>query len=152
MKIRNGFVSNSSSSSFLVPRWRDIGDLIRRAEPNDFTEEQEKKLVEFGFKRTINSRPTELLSREEPSKDVFMAYQIEVTVNQDDVARFLLENKIPYISDEHYGDYGVVYIPEQNKVMIGQNIGLQIMKQYFEKPKHSLEILTREEYLERITY
>lgn len=103
MKIRNGFVSNSSSSSFLVKREKarwipypgeestgrvmEVYDVI-------LTPEQENALSEFGFMKSKHWLDEERLE-----------YSYEVSCNQDCIAKFLIKNKIPFTASVHYGHY-----------------------------------------------
>lgn len=111
MKTRNGFVSNSSSSSFVVHHRKNgwIG-------PNEdhqtilLSKEQLKKLKKFGFKYSNIMNPhyvrTSVEKRESSLKkfkrweDIYLTY--DVTCNQDNVIYFLLSNKIPFVALCHY--------------------------------------------------
>lgn len=67
MKIRSGFVSNSSSSSFVVER----GNNISASELKLFiTPEQEEILLKFGFRKTYIRSPYQVPCTEEEWKKV----------------------------------------------------------------------------------
>jgi hypothetical protein len=107
MKIRNGFVSNSSSSSFIV-RIKD-GTMFK----NNPTLKKDKveKLKGYGFRYTAQNNPyllddslqSDNVSAFSSEYNLYMTYS--VTCNQDDVIYFLLKNSIPFVSLCHYGDY-----------------------------------------------
>lgn len=112
MKIRTNYVSNSSSSSFVVEVKYNtyIQDKIL------VTDEQIEKLTEFGFKwmkgysNNIVFHPGEIVKSIEDFKekeDVNLYY--DVTCNEEDVYEFLFANHIPFIASIHYDDWLYVY-------------------------------------------
>ena len=104
MKIRNGFVSNSSVSSFCI----DLKDLSTNRIL--LTDKQMKVLNDYGCQLYNGFR-----------------YGIDVSCNQDEVIYFLLYYKIPFTASCHYGHYSVVYNPvESNIVYTIQNYGSMI--------------------------
>jgi hypothetical protein len=124
MKIREGFVSNSSSSSFLI-QFKRQGDCY-------LTEDQENKLVSYGFTKTFAMSP-ECYGIGEPD-DVteeaekiwgWVNYGYDVTVNQADVIYFLLKNNIGFHANCHYGDHDVYYDQDSDSMYKIQNIGRQ---------------------------
>jgi hypothetical protein len=129
MKLRNGFVSNSSSSSFIVIRY-DLFNSVTL-----ITYEQEKKLMDFGFVKTQVCCPVQFyfedsrfFENDEPcivagvkirnteiKSATTNAYNLgyEVICNQDEVIFFLLKNKIPFKASLHYDEYTMVYKGKQ---------------------------------------
>jgi len=136
MKTRSGFVSNSSSSSFVVRRV----DLHTDAKTT--TPKQDLALEGFGFRKTIAHSPHQVPTfydkkawKEEASwmrrkyyKTGFN-YGYEITCNQDEVITFLIENRISFVASCHYGHESIVYKGEENVIYIGQNYGA-IMETY----------------------
>jgi len=118
MKIRSGFVSNSSSSSFVVR----VNDMLVFDENNRHirfvTDEQIMTLKDFGFKYTMSTYPEELFfdsdwtyaEDREPDDDGFIIVSMgmKVNCNQGDVVDFLVKNKIPFLGYCHYGHYSLV--------------------------------------------
>jgi len=107
MKVRNGFVSNSSSSSFVVPLrkffWEEGADKDLL-----LTQEEIDKLIAYGFRYSryhiasaissgVDWRYVE--SDGEPPR----ALVCNFSCNQDEVIAFLVKNNIPFSSSEHYG-------------------------------------------------
>lgn len=103
MKIREGFVSNSSTSSFIVLYDFKIGN-SKLTGPR-LTREQVTRLRNIGFFFTSSGDPVRLpepksLEEFESYENVFLRY--DVTCNQEEVILDLLENKIPFIASTHY--------------------------------------------------
>lgn len=135
MKIRQGFVANSSSSSFLVLipcEWRDkmFKDLKRFVA----TGKQIELLESNGFKPTKLSTPYDIyLEYARGSGDTpFISGEQEsdyglcmsCSCNQDEIADFLLKHKIPFIASVHYGHETWVYERGKPYYTILENLGL----------------------------
>jgi hypothetical protein len=136
MKTRNGFVSNSSSSSFIVRRQSLRDDTIQT------TPTQDEKLATFGFRKTAAHSPHQLPPFNDESQwkserkmlrlkhyRTYFNYGYEVTCNQDEVITFLVENRISFVSECHYGHESLLYDGEKNVIYIGINFGA-IMETY----------------------
>ena len=135
MKIRNGFVSNSSTSSFLVVR---IDSIFNKPTKIFITKEEEKLLVKFGFKKVYcyfsDQVEDELFSKKKPL-DIKEYYNLGYYVgcNQDDVILFLLENNISFEATCHYGDEKVIYKSGEKYFIVVQNYGSQCKGFYSKK-------------------
>jgi len=120
MKRRDGFVSNSSSSSFIVKfrsiDWKNAGCFDYKLEPS-----QIESLDQFGF-RKINvgcvehyhnsdhcSKEAEVYQHDETESDLRTYLGYHVTCNQDTPLFFLLKNRIPFTALIHYGNYTYMY-------------------------------------------
>lgn len=121
MKIRNGFVSNSSSSSFIVHLepvtetsiFKGMYSVDELLTPDDL-----KKVLAYGFQPTAYCSPSALEhngawnSREEAVCSVTDATHhlgFSVSCNEDEVIEFLVENDIPFTGSTHYGHESVFY-------------------------------------------
>lgn len=128
MKIRNGFVSNSSSSSFIV-RWKEHDfDSVSVSKPTVLlTPEEVKKLKKFGFKPSTayTAIQYEMASPEFKGKDEDKRLAYNISCNQTDVIYWLLKNNIGFEAACHHGDYTVVYRKDEKFFYTLYNIGLQ---------------------------
>lgn len=143
MKTRGGFVSNSSSSSFVVVRKGFL-----KKDKSLLTPKEEKLLVKYGFKKVgcyradqvecefYHDIKEEIRKRQrrinkkfkyKPCKTDNVLYNLgyAVTCNQDAVIYFLLKNNISFEGNCHYGDYNVVYKKGEKYFLILQNYGIQ---------------------------
>ena len=130
MKIRTGFVSNSSTSSFVIRR---VDSFWNKKPKILITSEQSNKLRKYGFRKTYAHCPAQLtpfydtLAWNKENKQVQNKrnYNLgyEVIVNQDEVIEFLIKNKIPFVAECHYGHQSMIYIPENDTLYIGINFG-----------------------------
>lgn len=144
MKTRCGFVSNSSSSSFVVEMKER--HTYPMPEENQLTEEQMKTLREYGF------------SELKDDKNIPQEYRYDVLCNESDVIEFLLKNDIPFEAECHYGHYHVFYYKKTDKVVEAWNYGCEIstygpdmtLRDYEEAndTNHpAIRVCTRKEYL-----
>jgi len=129
MKIRTCFVSNSSSSSFLVKNFDLFSDKKQK-----LTKEQIKKLEDFGFVASkawsvteVEFSNTDNIKYNKGDKDFKYppSYIYSITCNQDDVIEWLVYEKIPFQALCHYGDYVCIFDGE--KVYRIENYGLEIL-------------------------
>jgi len=149
MKLRNGFVSNSSSSNFVVSN----------KEPHVYPEPEEDLLSEDDMKKLRDYGFFELRDKHDKPQE----FQYEVSCNQDDVIEFLLKNNIPFEAECHYGHYHVFFYPKKDLVIQAWNYGCEISTygldsamEYFEddfmskERKEGVKKFTKKEYLDDI--
>ena len=123
MKIRNGFVSNSSSSSFIV----QIKKMWKEEKDNTIaTEEDIKKLKKYGFKKTkvrspFNYKDCKKHKCVKNEEKHYMGYYL--FCNQDEVAEFLIKNNIPFKASIHYDQKLFLYNRDDDNILIAQNPG-----------------------------
>jgi hypothetical protein len=149
MKVRNGFVSNSSASSFVV-KFKDPYNFDK---PEPFIDEKQiKKLEKFGFWKSNAPLPSHVswracydddksLAKAKGEKDHW-SYAYSVSCNEYDVLIFLIDNKIPFKSLCHYDHYYVSF-DGKNKIIVARNYGMELMgaeELYLEDMKESGEL------------
>jgi len=98
MKTRNGFVSNSSSSSFII------------INEGAFSPEIVNLLSDFGFESKCEIKEYE-------------EWTLDVTCNQEDVIEFLIKNKISFEASVHYDHEIMMYNGITDELRIAQNFG-----------------------------
>lgn len=128
MKIREGFVSNSSSSSFVV-RFRNA--ISEEHESLMANEEDIKKLVNYGFVLSGTANPFDINKKGfvDTNKKYAIALKYEVTCNEDFVTAFLIRNNIPFQASIHYENEFYQFRRGDNKILSAMNFG-QISAMY----------------------
>ena len=129
MKYRFGFVSNSSSSSFLV----SIGTshLFPLSEnTKQFLVEKEDipKLEKYGFEKCNRINPSHCsdISSLSIGKNNFISMKYDISCNQDEVILFLVKNNIPFRANCHYGHQYVSYQRDSDYILFAYNFGKRI--------------------------
>lgn len=129
MKIRLGFVSNSSVSSFiiLVKTWPP---LKKYSEYFIATPEDIKKAKEYGFEETTIVNPfryEELMSvkySESIERPDHLGLAFHVICNQDEVMYFLVKNNIPFKASVHYQNQYYCYGRDWDYILRAENFGI----------------------------
>lgn len=128
MKTRSGFVSNSSSSSFVVSQYNDPwGKKPKKC----LTPTQIKKLEQNGFRLDMAFFPHQVnedYSEEikiDPDDAKLANYTKYVSCNQYDEIRFLIKNRISFVANCHYEHESLIYEGKTDELLIAQNFGKQ---------------------------
>ncbi len=130
MKIRAGFVSNSSTASFIVKTRPSEWDNLFDKEATVLTLSQGKieLLKKHGFWPTKETNP---FAREwgvilgKTDDDTFLTFKI--SCNHDYVLQFLVANDIPFKAAVHYGEELYSYDIEDENIYILRNFGMEFM-------------------------
>jgi hypothetical protein len=162
MKIRTGFVSNSSSASFVVPFKIKHLKNNQREIINLLSSKEVKLLKRYGFFESCNRDPYSNMDVDEKwgfncnkceSKndqnscsgkifgDMYLRYNI--SCNENEPIDFLLKHNIPFYAGMDYDGQLMVYKRDSDKVLILQNEGIKYIwgmmnmnsKKYFKKKK-----------------
>lgn len=126
MKIRTSFVSNSSTTNFIIRIKQDdwFKEKNRLFLAND---EDIVKLEEYGFERInlINPFKNEedrMIKSGNP--DNYLSMKYFVTCNEEEVIEFLVKNNIPFKASVHYGHYYMSYKKDSDYIFRATNYGL----------------------------
>jgi hypothetical protein len=131
MKTRQGFVSNSSSSSFIVIThdFCDKKNLLSKKEIN--------KLLKHGFKHTFIYFPIQLEEAEDKpyldKADEWSNLGYSVACNENEVIEFLLKNNIAFNAVRHYGHESIFFEKDSDKILFVKNTGLEFEMYGFNK-------------------
>lgn len=126
MKTRHGFVSNSSSSSFLVKLPEEYGTRDSR---HYATKEDVKQLLDFGFRPTkvhCASRLEAGVSNPSCLHEAAAGYFYQVTCNEDEIASWLMKNNIPFEAACHYGHYHLFFRRDDEEYLFVPNVGCSL--------------------------
>ena len=105
MKIRKGYVSNSSTASFVV----EVRDFFKSKDKLLISKEKINKLVGYGF-RWMDGFVQNIVFMPGNEKKSFADFKdnenanlyFDVICNEDEVYEFLFRNRIPFIASIHY--------------------------------------------------
>jgi len=127
MKLRNGFVSNSSTASFIV-KYKEF-DCVKRKRVILQPKEVVDKLKKFGFRKGKFYTAMQVTGlKSDPRYDVKASddynYVYDNMCNEDEVIDFLLENKIPFDASLQYDQYFMRY-DGKNKIISATNFGIK---------------------------
>lgn len=137
MKLREGFVSNSSTASFLVKYTYRFAE-----DKNPLLSPKEVKLLEkMGFHKTAAAYPEQISDREEVKNDeVYYNYGFFIICNEKEIIDDLITYNIPFVASCHYDQYTVIY--ERNSKYVDifinagihQQMGLSTTEELIKKP------------------
>jgi len=154
MKIRTSFVSNSSTASFIIRR-----KTVLEPDGVKLTRNQIRALNRYGFKKTEAQYPDQVDNLDWTYDLVYAKknkmvneynYGYSVICNQSEVIAFLLKHRIPFVADEHYDQYTLVYDGGDSFVRyynFGQLILMKCETLKSVKKSKKYEIVNREDYI-----
>lgn len=162
MKIREGLVSNSSSSCFIVQIRSTTFDSFCKKDIPTLSDDIVKKLEEIGFVDVEHDSPfyfeigkrdlqQDILECETEDRGCFMGFSIYC--NQDIIMQHLVKNNIPFKASVHYGHEFYFYKQGSDKLVRVPNAGLVLeMASDFEREEKfvltEIKEIPVEEYLE----
>jgi len=129
MKIRNGFVSNSSSSSFVV--LTQVYDADGHKWDSLLSQEEIKKLEDYGFRWVKANDPFELYycgidNSLATTQEERHALAFDISVNQEDVAYFLTrELNVSFEAAVHYAHWYWTYLRGGTDIECIPNHGIE---------------------------
>jgi len=124
MKTRQGFVSNSSSSSFVVTVKDFPFNIVGKKQL--ISDEDVETLLRYGFKWSHMCSPISIEENKDWEVDEPTDYlAISVICNQDIVIEFLTQENIPFKGIVHYGHESVFYKKDSPYVLQVRNLGLE---------------------------
>ena len=143
MKIRNGFVSNSSSSSFVV-QVKEFSYLLKK--PIYFIDKfQEDVLKCLGFNYVEEFPRNALMSlfkntsfvKRESSKENFpLCMKLDTLDDGDEILYELFKNHIPFYASQHYDEWFYVYDGKSDFYEVFPNYVFQYPFESVEKRKN----------------
>jgi len=132
MKIRNSFVSNSSSSSFIVPYKDGLGAIFNDSADIYLTEDEASFLEKCGFKKVNSLFPSGVAGWENheyfrvTDEESDIGYYYEINCNQETLMADLVKLNVGFIGSCHYGDYTVIFRKGEDYLMIFRNYGNEV--------------------------
>ena len=152
MKTRNGFVSNSSSSSFIILSKKTPYD-IKSADI--LSDEQIAIIKENELFRFTETSSIGLDYKYAPIYEGSpVNYYIDVICNQDEVVYFLLKNNIPFIASVHYEDETWRYFKDSENIYVTENLGKKLefskeedIKKMVDKPITKVKLIDVKEWI-----
>jgi hypothetical protein len=152
MKSRAGFVSNSSSSSFIVHRTDDVFG----PDPQPcLSDAQEAVLKKLGFRPTWIGYPNQIevlgFNFQVDEEGAFYAHHH--IINHDEIFTPLIKAKIPFRAVCHYGHWSVFWDGKSDTILYVKNVGnaLRAVASVEANIKEALEEAKEVIYTEPIT-
>jgi len=134
MKLRYGFVSNSSASSFLLSTNGLSDEQVRYIESLGFSNSVRISNID-NFTHLVNCADKEVMDKLFADSDPFLTNWmfLHIVVNQDDLICQLLSAEIDFVAFCQYDTEPVYAITENNKQMINYNGVVTLAKDWVEE-------------------